>query len=126
MQIVSAALGDCVNYRARRSPVFRCVVAGQYGKFLNTVHAEVQARRSARGAVRVVIDADAVYAVSILIGAMSAVAQLVAESAIPFIRAESGSHLVRDVIDTRLQGRQRCPIAAVQRQFEQRWSPRWN
>ena len=120
VEFVNAALRNRVNYRSGGATVFRRVVAGQYGKFLNPVHSKIQARRTTWGAVRIIVYADSVDPIRVFICTMSAIAQLIPEPAIAFVRAETGPNLIRYAGNSRLERCQRRPIATIQRKFPHR------
>jgi len=68
----------------------------QDGKFLNCVDTQVAAKHTAGGAVRVIVQADAVQAVIVLLRAGSGNCELLAEAAIAAIRANGESWLRLD------------------------------
>src|SRR5260370_27500044 len=118
VEVVDAALGNGVDNRARRMPVLRSVIAGKYGKLLDAVHSQIQPGRATGGSIRIVVDAYAVNTITVLIGAVTGIAQLVSKAAVTFVRAKSCSRLVRDTRDSRLEGTPRAPIAALDRQCQ--------
>src|SRR5260370_18921737 len=63
------------------------------------------------------VDADAIDSVRVLVGAVAAVAQLVSESAVYLVGAESGSDLGLNAGNAGFQGGQGRPVASVQGQL---------
>ena len=65
--------------------IFRRVVAGQYGKFLNGVHAQVPSQHTAGSPIGVVVEADAIQTVIVLLRSSAGNGQLLTETAIASI-----------------------------------------
>ena len=82
VKTIGPLLQHRVNYRARSPPVFRRVVCGHDGKFLNPVHTQLLALDATRRPVRIVVDVDPIDPVSVLRGAVTVSCQLVSEAAI--------------------------------------------
>ncbi len=120
VEIVDAAFGNGVDDRTGRVPVLRSIVAGENGELLDTVHSQIQSGRATGGSIRIVVDAYAVYTITVLIGAVAGIAQLVSKAAVSFVRAKSCPRLVGDARDSWFECRQGGPIAAVKWQFAHR------
>ena len=80
MELVRSRARNGIDHSAGGLPVLGRIVAGQDGKLLNGVHAQVPAQHAARPAVGIVVDADAVQAIVILLGASPGDGDLVLQS----------------------------------------------
>src|ERR1700722_17669899 len=117
MKCVATGLRDGVDDAARGETIFRGVVAGENGEFLNSIHTEVLAEHAARTGVRIIVHDYAVKTVAVLRRTASADAQLIAESAASATSYVGDVQVSSGFNDTRLQLSQRCPVASIQGQF---------
>ncbi len=113
VELIHAAFGDGIDHRAGGAAVLRRVVAGQHRKFLNAVNSQIQPGCAARRTIGIVVDADAVYAIGVLVRAVPSVAQLISKSTIAFVGAETSADLVGNTGHSRLERCQRSPVASV-------------
>jgi len=65
MEFVGPRLGDSVDDPTRCSAILRRIIAGQHGKLLNRIHAQVHTQRTSRRTVGVIVDTQPVDAVII-------------------------------------------------------------
>src|SRR5260370_11083147 len=83
---------------------------------MNGVDAEVSAENATRGAVGIIVEADAVQAVVVLLRPGAGDGQLLAETSIATVCAHCEGRLRLDCIDSRLQSCEGRPTPAVERQ----------
>ena len=100
-----------IDYTSGSPSVIRRIVAPQNGDLLHGVDAEIIAKHAARGAVRVVIDADTVEPIAVLIRPRSRDAHGRAKSAVNIAAASGTAGLHTG--DPGLQSRELRPIASV-------------
>src|SRR5579864_6000767 len=81
VELIGSGAGDGVDDSSGSVAVFRGVIAGEYGEFLNGIDAEILTEDAAGSGVGIVIDHHAIEAVSVLGGPGTANAQLHAEAA---------------------------------------------
>src|ERR1700674_4626663 len=117
MELIRTRASDSVYDSTSGFPVFGPIIARQDGKLLSGVHTQVPAQYASRSAVRVVINADAVQAVIVLLGASPRNADLSSEAAGPPVGTCVEGGLGLDSSHTRLESGQVGPGAAVQRQL---------
>src|SRR4029077_20575330 len=96
--------------------ILRRVVAGDNGKLLNRVHAEVRAEHVSWSGIGVVVDDKAVEPVGILRRPISVNAYLRSQAA-PYGANLRDQFLSAHAGHTGLQGGERRPVAAIQRQL---------
>src|SRR5580704_11150115 len=74
--------GHHVDHTARSSPVIGWIVAPENGHLLDRVNPQIVTQNAARGAVRVVVDADSIQAVTVLVRPRSGNAHRRSKSAV--------------------------------------------
>src|SRR5437016_8651498 len=68
---IGARARDRVDYPARSEAVLRGIVAGQYGEFLNRIHAQILTQYAPRARIGIVIYERTVQTITILSGPAS-------------------------------------------------------
>src|SRR5882672_47161 len=82
MNRVRPGASNGVDDAARRTTIFRRVVAGENREFLYGVRAQIHATCTARRAICIIVNADSVDAVVILLWTMTRNSQLISIAAI--------------------------------------------
>ena len=113
MKRIGARASDGINDATGRFAVLRGIVAGEDGELLDGVDAEVSAEHAARGAVGVIVEADAVQTIVILLRAGAGNGELLSEAAIAAIGAGGEARLRLIGVHARLEGGEVGPTAAI-------------
>src|SRR5215472_3571626 len=99
MESVRPRLADGVDHAAGGPAILGRVVAGQHGKLLNRIHAQVAADYAAWPAVAIIIDAEPIEPVIVLRGPAPGDGQLRPKAPVPAHCAVLEGHLSFDGID---------------------------
>src|SRR5437868_8412077 len=106
MKRVRAGLADSVYHAAGRLPVLGRVIACEHGKFLNRVHAQVDADHAPRRAVAVVVDAKSIQTIVVLRRPAAGDGELRSKSPVPTPGSGFETQLRFDRVDSRLKSGQ--------------------
>src|SRR5258708_5495583 len=113
VEIVGSGAGDSIYHTAGSFPIFRGIVAGQYGKLLNSVNAKIAAEDAAWSSIRVVIQANPVETVVVLLRPGARNGELLPKAAITAIRSRGEARLSLDGLYAGLKSGKVGPPAAV-------------